>query len=402
MRDRWLRLAIGAVLTLFLGLIYAWSLFVTPIEADLGFSRPETSLTFTISMSCFSLGSLLGGILLKKKTPRFTMCLSAVMILAGFVLCSRTALPVHIFLSYGMILSLGVGICYISVMNSVNSWFKDRVGVASGALLMGFGAGGFVLGGLATKLFGLFGWRSTFLIFGIAFAVCILAGSFIMVMPGSDVIWPEPKANAKANAKASKKESYGADMTPAELVRRPSFYIIFLWLMLMLAAGLSVIGNAATFALSLGATAQLAVAATGTMSICNGLGRLMFGSLYDSIGRKTCMLLNSILLMLGMTLLIASSNMESIALMFVAYVCVGLAYGGVPTTNSAITMSFYGAKNYAVNFSIVALCIIPAALLGPYLAGNLYTASGAYVSSFIVMLCVTAVALVTGQLIKKP
>ena len=396
MEKRWLRLGAGALLTLMLGLIYAWSIFVTPIENDLGFTRADTSMTFTISMSCFSLGTLSGGIILKRKTPRFTMSVSALMILAGFILCSRINTTMGIFLSYGIMLSLGVGICYITVMNSVNSWFKDRVGAASGALLMGFGAGGFVLGGLADSFFNIFGWRSTFLGFGVIFAVCILAGSFIMVMPGSDVIWPSPKKAAR------QKSSAGLEYTPGQVVKSPSFFAVFLWLMLMIAAGLSVIGNAATFAISLGAVSKLPVIATGVVSICNGLGRISFGSLYDAIGRKLCMLIDSALLMLGIGLLILSCNIVSIPLMFAGYICVGLAYGGIPTTNSAVAMSFYGAKNYAVNFSIIALSIIPGALLGPFLAGNLITASGTYVTALITMLAVSGIALVTGQLIKEP
>ena len=396
MEKRWLRLGTGAVLTLMLGLIYAWSIFVTPIENDLGFTRADTSMTFTISMSCFSLGTLSGGIILKRKTPRFTMSVSALMILTGFTLCSRINTTVGIFLSYGIILSLGVGICYITVMNSVNSWFKDRVGAASGTLLMGFGAGGFILGELADSFFSMFGWRSTFLGFGAVFAVCIIAGSLIMVMPGSDVIWPAPEK------KARQKISTGLEYTPGQMVKSPAFYTIFLWLMLMIAAGLSVIGNAATFAISIGAANKLPVIATGIVSVCNGLGRLAFGSLFDAVGRKLCMLIDSLLLMLGLALLIISSAMVSIPLMLAGYICVGIAYGGVPTTNSAIAMSFYGGKSYAVNFSIIALSIIPGALLGPFLAGNLITSSGAYASAFITMLVIAGIALVTGQLIKEP
>ena len=397
MRTRWLYLAVGAVTTLFLGLIYAWSLFVTPIEADLGFTRAETALTFSISISCFSLGNLIGGILLKKVSPRITMILAAVLIATGFVVCTLITSPIGIFLAYGVVLSVGVGFCYITVLNLVNKWFPDKVGTASGTLLMGFGLGGFVLGGVARILFGILGWRTTFLILAAAFAIIIISAALILKYPSSDDVLPEIAKKMKG-----KRAQTGLELSPFEMLKKPVFWIFFVWLILMTASGLAIIGNAATFAENLGATVGVAVMATGVVSICNGLGRLVFGTLFDFIGRKLCMLINATLFVFGTAILLAASYTGTLAFLFVGFACVGLAYGGVPTTNSALTMSFFGPKSYAVNFSIMALSIIPAALLGPYLSGLLLTSGGGYAVVFSVMLVISITALLLGLVIKNP
>lgn len=397
MKTRWLYLAVGAVITLFLGLIYAWSLFVTPIEADLGFTRAETALTFSISISCFSIGNLIGGVLLKKVAPRVTMILAAIFIAAGFIVCTMITSPIGIFLSYGVVLSVGVGFCYITVLNLVNKWFPDKVGTASGTLLMGFGLGGFVLGGIARSLFEVFGWRATFIALAVAFALIIIIGAFILKYPSGEDALPEA-----VKKKRGKRAEIGLELSPFEMIRRPVFWIFFIWLILMTASGLAIIGNAATFAENLGATVSVSVLATGVVSICNGLGRLLFGTLFDLIGRKLCMLINSLLFVAGTAILLTTAYSGTLAFLFVGFACVGLAYGGVPTTNSALTMSFFGSKSYAVNFSIMALSIIPAALLGPYLSGLLLTYGGGYAVVFLVMLVISALALFLGMAIRKP
>ncbi|NLN47872.1 MAG: OFA family MFS transporter, partial [Clostridiales bacterium] len=82
-------LIIGAFLMLFLGLIYAWSLFAAPLEAEFGWSRSQTSVTFSISMITFCLGSIMSGFILKKRPPRNVLLISAVLFLIGFFMTSR-------------------------------------------------------------------------------------------------------------------------------------------------------------------------------------------------------------------------------------------------------------------------------------------------------------------------
>lgn len=386
----------GSILALFLGLIYAWSLFVSPIEADLGFNRAETSLTFTISMSCFSLGCLIGGIALKKRSPRLMLRIGAVFVSAGLIVCSQTSLLIELFLSYGVVLSFGIGLTYISTLNVVSSWYRDKVGTASGIMLMGFGLGSFVLGGAATFLFDALGWRTVFFVFAIVFGVLIFLCSFLMCYPDVTIKMPQ------GESKGRHKDKSGLELTPFEMIRRWQFWVFFIWSVLALAIGLSTIGNAATFASSIGAATEMTVIATGVMSVSNGLGRILLGSLFDTIGQKLCMLINGLLFTLGMSVLMTAALHASIPLLLVGYVCTGLALGGIPTINSALGMSYFGAKYYATNVSVSGLSIIPGALLGPFVAGLMLSSNKGYEIVFLTLIIVSLGVVALGLILKKP
>lgn len=139
-------LIIGAFLMLFLGLIYAWSLFAAPLEAEFGWSRSQTSVTFSISMITFCLGSIMSGFILKKRPPRNVLLISAVLFLIGFFMTSRITNIWGLYLSYGVLCGLGVGLSYNAILSTVPKWLPGRGGFATGTLLMGMGLGSLILG----------------------------------------------------------------------------------------------------------------------------------------------------------------------------------------------------------------------------------------------------------------
>lgn len=393
---RWLSLGVGTVMMVLLGLIYAWSIFVRPIETELGWTRAETSFTFTVCMTFFVIGLIANGFLIKKLSARVILLISAVFLLAGFTLCSRVNSVPGLYFSYGVLIGFGVGIANNALVSTLVKWFPDRHGTASGILMMGFGLGGMLLGSLAAGLMEQIGWRSTFLIFGIGFAVIIALGSFAVKLPPAGYSVP---ATAKRGGPA---QQPNPDRSAGEMVRRPAFWLYIVWFTLVMAGGLIVIGHASTFAQSLGASAATAAVMAGVLSLCNGVGRILTGMVYDRFGLRTSMLLTTCYLVAAAALLIASIVSGSFVLLVIGFVFTGLSYGGGPTTSSTFSSSFYGMKHFAMNYAIVSAGLIPGALLGPYLAGVLYTSSGAYFTSFVTMLVFAVVALFFSRLLKKP
>ena len=145
---RWLYLALGVGLLLCLGLIYAWSVFRAPLEAEFGWSKAQTSVTFSISMMMFCLGGLASGMLTGRKGPRFTLTACALFLLAGFAMASRIHTLPGIYVSYGGFCGFGVGLGYNATISTIMRWFPDKQGLVSGITLMGFGFGGMLLGTL--------------------------------------------------------------------------------------------------------------------------------------------------------------------------------------------------------------------------------------------------------------
>ncbi len=190
--NRWFYVVIGIVLFLFLGLLYAWSLFIVPLEKEFGWTRTQTSLIFTISIIFFCLGGIAGGFITGRKSPGFTILISAVLLLCGFAASSQIKSLTAIYITYGVISGFGIGLSYNAVISTVTRWFPEKPGVISGFLLMGFGLGGMLLGSTANSLIKAIGWRETFLLLGVAFGVIVFIGSRLLVSRLQIMFSPKP------------------------------------------------------------------------------------------------------------------------------------------------------------------------------------------------------------------
>lgn len=393
--NRWFYVAIGIVLFLFLGLLYAWSLFIAPLEKDFGWTRAQTSLIFTISIIFFCLGGIAGGFITGRKSPGFTILISAILLLCGFAASSQINSLIGIYITYGVISGFGIGLSYNAVISTVTRWFPEKPGVISGFLLMGFGLGAMLLGSTANTLIKAIGWRETFLVLGVAFGIVVFIGSRLLVLPPSDYVFP------KAIARAKGANIVGMEIDSSLMLKRPTFWKYLVWSVLSTAMGLALIGHAAPFAIDLNGKEWVALV-VGLFSVCNGLGRVSLGAICDRIGLKKTMTIINTTYLTAIALLIAAAVSKSIPLLLVGFMVTGLSYGGVPTMNTVFANSFYGKKYFPQNLGLVNTSLIGAAILGPYVAGTLRTASGSYLSTLYAMAILAIIAFGVNFLIKRP
>lgn len=393
--NRWFYVAIGIVLFLFLGLLYAWSLFIAPLEKDFGWTRAQTSLIFTISIIFFCLGGIAGGFITGRKSPGFTILISAILLLCGFAASSQINSLIGIYITYGVISGFGIGLSYNAVISTVTRWFPEKPGVISGFLLMGFGLGAMLLGSTANTLIKAIGWRETFLVLGVAFGIVVFIGSRLLVLPPSDYVFP------KAVARAKGADIVGMEIDSSLMLKRPTFWKYLAWSVLSTAMGLALIGHAAPFAIDLNGK-EWGALVVGLFSVCNGLGRVSLGAICDKIGLKKTMTIINTTYLTAIALLIAAAVSKSIPLLLVGFMVTGLSYGGVPTMNTVFANSFYGKKYFPQNLGLVNTSLIGAAILGPYVAGTLRTASGSYLSTLYAMAILAIIAFVVNFLIKRP
>ena len=195
LNNRYAILVVGVVTMLMYGIIYAWSIFIPPLEAEFGWSRASTSLVFSVAMIALSVGMTCVGQLAKHMPLRRVFLLGGLLVVAGLVCCRFVTQPWHLYLLYGVLCGFGVGLAYTSWTTSVLAWFGDRAGFASGFLVMGFGMGTVVLGAVATLLiYSALGWRWAFTIIGASvFAWSLLACAFMRTPPQK---WPRCAPNA--------------------------------------------------------------------------------------------------------------------------------------------------------------------------------------------------------------
>lgn len=402
-KKRWLYAGVGTVILLLAGLVYAWSVFASPIAAYFSeWTQAQLSMTFTICMSFFCFGGLAGGLLSKKVNVKMNMIISAVLFFIGFFIASKAESLAMLYIGYGIFAGFASGFVYNGVMSCLTKWFSDKPGLISGILLMGFGFGSFIIGKVYQAVTpagtGVDEWRNSFFVFGIILLVVIILGALLMKAPGADYKAPAP---VKKNTNIKKEE--GIDVGPGKMLKRPSFWLYVVWATTLSAAGLILISQASGVVVEINPTAAAGTVATvvGLISILNGIGRVICGALFDKIGRRATMFLFDIVFFAAVGLLILALSMHSFTVLIIAFCVSGLAYGGVTPMNSAFVNGFYGTTHYPVNYPIVNMNLLIASF-GSTIAGALYDASGSYMSTFILMLGAVIVATVSSILIRRP
>ena len=400
---RWLYLGTGTLTLLFLGLIYAWSIFRTPFgELFPEWSISQLSMTFTISMIFFCLGGFAGGLLSKKFSIRARMLISAVMLLIGFFVVSTVdpgdpaSSLVKLYIFYGVFGGGGVGIAYNGVIGTLNKWFPDKVGLASGIMLMGFGLGGLVLGSVVNSMIGSMGILAVFRLLAIVICVVCVLAAIIIKAPG-----PEDAAALAALAGGGNKVAASAavkDYTAGEMLKTARFWFFTIWAILLNSAGLLVINSAASISVAFGGTAVLGM----IVSLFNGAGRIVAGNNFDKYGRKMSTIVNTAF-MLGAGILLTLGGMTGKYIFILCgLVFVGLAYGGCPTITSAYINRAFGPANFPTNFSIANFSLIPAATIGPMISSALLERSGgSYDTNFYAIVAFALAALVMWVLLNR-
>ena len=377
---RWLYLAAGTVMLMILGLIYAWSIFASPFKKIYTtWTSSNLSLTFTISMIFFCIGGFLGGKLSAKIKPTIIIKISAVLLFIGFFGLSKlnpnnqdTSL-IMLYIFYGVLCGGGVGIGYNAVIGSVNKWFPDKIGFSSGILLMGFGFGGMLFGGIINIFVNNFGLSKTFLALAVGIFTILMAGSFIIKINET------PLTVNKQNISINCKVSY----LPSEMIKTFTFWCFFFWTITVASSGLLVVNQAAAIAEKFGAPAVLGL----LVSVFNGLGRVFFGQIFDKFGYSRAITANCTTLVLSGIVLTYGSTYENIIFIFLGLLLVGISFGGAPSLTSSFIHSYFGEENYTVNFSITNFSLIPSAIIGPMISSLLLErSSGNYTSTFIMII----------------
>lgn len=381
-------IAAGTTMLLFLGMIYAWSIFRVEIKAVFPqLTAAQLSINFTIMMTCFCLGGFAGGKLSERFSQRFSVRVSAVMVFLGLMGASFMgglqdgAALMLMYISYGAVCGLGTGIGYNACLTGVSPWFPKRLGLVSGVLLMGYGLGSLFLGLLAKLLSQSFGVFNVFRIYSVIILAVLMAGSFFLKKP-------EIAKNEDSEIKSD---------TPVQMLGKASFWILFIWNVIMSSSGLLIINSAASISSYFGAVAVLGL----IVSVFNGIGRPFAGAVMDKFGKFTGMVvMNGLLIAAGILLLVTTAGSGRITL-FAGLFIVGLCYGGGVTISAKVTNELFGPRHYAVNFSIANFCMIPASFIGPYISGVLQDSSeGSYTSTFLMLLSMAVIAMLVILLLK--
>ena len=402
--ERWLRLALGGIVLLLAGIIYAWSILKMPLAEAFGWDAAQLGLNYTITICFFCIGGFFSGLLSRRLSARIRLVGSAVLVFSGFFITSvlpEGASPALLYLAYGVLAGAGIGIVYNAIISVTNAWFPDKKGLCSGILMMAFGFSSLILGRMADAFIQdeAVGWRATILMLAIAAGVVQLAAAFLVKTPPQGTIFPEPKRAAGKGAPAVAIEK--RDYTAGEVVRRSSFWRMFVYLTLLAAVGSAAISFARDMITDVGGSMDVAVTMVGVLAIFNGLGRLSSGALFDRLGVHKTLYITGVIAVAAPLVIVLALVTGSTAIGIAGLCLSGMSYGFAPTTSAAFANVYFGMKNFSINFSLLNLILIPSSFAAT-IAGQIKTSTGAFTTTFIILAVASVIGQVAGLSVRKP
>ena len=395
-RSRWWVVVGALVIQVSLGAVYIWSVFQTPLKAVFeSWTETQVTLPAQILLASFALAVVFGGRIQDRLGPRIVATSGGIILGAGMILAKFTGnfssggALIWLLVTFSILGGIGIGAAYVCPIATCVKWFPDKRGLVTGLAVAGFGAGAFffaplakglIAGGayelLGAKLFTLpqIGVFNTFLVLGVIFLVCVVAGAQLLLNPPSGYI-PEGCPPALANAS-------GPAATPTEMIRTPTFWLLWVTYFAACSGGLQIIMKASpiwqSFSLgtltppvsiaAFGSVATAAAMAVSIIAIFNSTGRIMWGVVSDKIGRKTALLVMFVLC--GIALL-ALDFLRPYGLYLIGVSLIGLCFGGFLALYPALTCDFFGTKHYGVNYGWMFTAYGAGGLVGPYLAAAL-------------------------------
>ena len=395
--NRWWRVVGGMSMNLALGTLYAWSVFVAPLEKEFKWTRAETSNVFTIAVVVFALTFVLAGRLQDKYGPFWVSLTGGVLVSLGFFLCAFTHSLNYLYVCFGVIGGLGNGFGYATPIPVMAKWFPDKRGLAVGLAVGGYGGGSAIFGPLANlKLIPAYGVHTTFMILGGIFLVMTVFGAFLLHNPPvgyRPAGWaPAPTAKAAATT---------YEFSPGEVLRTPTFYFMWVAYALGASAGLMVISQLVPFAKSVHiSSAALATMGLVVGAIGNASGRILSGWMADALGRLNTLRLMIAISMVAMPILylVGSSVGPLYVMVFIVYWC----YGTQLSVNGSTAADFWGTRNAGINYGMLFTAWGVAGIIGPRIAGVLFDKYKNYQMAFYTAAVLAAVALLCELVAKRP
>ncbi len=367
--NRWRVVVGGVLMNLALGSLYAWSVFLAPLEREFGWKRSQTSLTYTIAIVTFAVTFLIAGRLQDKRGPRACAFIGTVLLSVGFFLTSLITSLTLLYWTFGVIVGAGNGFGYSAPMPVASKWFPDKRGLVVGIMVGGYGAASFLLGLFVPGLIASMGWRNTLQILAAAFLVMGLAGTWLMTNPPPGY---SPKGWTAAAAATSRRE-----VTTSEMLRTTQFYVLWLAYCFGTTAGQMTISQLVPFATGAGGLASVAL----LVGACGNVGgRILSGWLSDTVGRLAT--LRGMVLASAVAMPMLFALRHELALLYILLAVVYWCYGTQLSVFASTIADLYGTRNLGMNYGALFTAWGAAGIVGPMIAGRVFDLTQSYQNAF--------------------
>lgn len=398
-KNRWL-IALSAVgIHISIGSVYAWSNFTNPLIEQFGWSTSQVQLTFSIAILFLGLSAAFFGSFVEKYGPRKSGLVAALFfgtgILGSGFAVGASSLPL-LYVFYGALGGIGLGIGYIAPVSTLVKWFPDRRGLATGLAIMGFGFAAAISSPIMEMLITSVGIEQTFYILGASYLTIMVLSSLYLEKPQEGWM-PEGYQEKLDTGKVQRKMDL-AQLTANEAVKTKRFYYLWFMLFINVTCGIAILSAAKPLAIeSIGMTTVQAAALVGVLGIFNGLGRLGWATISDFIGRPNTYTAFFVIQIALFALLPFTTNALLFQIMLaVVYTCYGGGFASIP----AYIADIFGTKQLGAIHGYILTAWAAAGLAGPMFAAYMKDQTGSYEGSLLFFAGLFIVALIISVVIR--
>lgn len=389
-KNKWLIVLSAIGIHICIGSVYAWSVLTKPIMQAMGFTLQETTWTFSLAILFLGLSAGFLGSYVEKHGPRRSGLVSTVFFCLG-MLGTAFALTQHslilMYLFYGVIGGIGLGTGYITPVSTLVKWFPNNRGLATGLAIMGFGFASLIAGPVMQLLIAKYGLINNFIILG-----CV----YMLVMTASSLYLEPPQTVAVTEAKtklAAVPASTQPQYTVKEAMKTWQFYALWWIFFTNITCGIGLLAVASPMAQEVIKMTPLAAASmVGIIGLLNGLGRIVWSTVSDYIGRRNTYIIFFLIEIVAFYLLASVTDSFLFqALIFIIITC----YGGGFSCMPAYLSDLFGTKQLSAIHGRILTAWGLAGIAGPLLLSwikettnsysiTLYFFSGCFVLSLII------------------
>ncbi|MGY1856362.1 OFA family MFS transporter [Modestobacter sp. SYSU DS0290] len=426
--NRWLIPPAALAVHLCIGQAYATSVYKAALVSHFDSTLTAIGIVFSIAIVMLGLSAALFGTWVDRNGPRAAMFTSACFWVAGFLVGSLGIYTEQLwllYLGYGVIGGIGLGIGYISPVSTLIKWFPDRPGLATGMAIMGFGGGALIASPLSRQLMNWYdpaydGTAGTtpsgnavaglFLTLGLLYLVFMMFGAFIVRVPADD--WKP--AGFDPSAVKAKALVTTESVSAGNAIKTPQFWLLWTVLFCNVTAGIGILEQAAPMIQDFfrdGEVSAVAAAAAGgfvgLLSLFNMAGRFVWSSTSDYIGRKGIYM---VYLGVGLVLYVLLATVGSSAVwLFVALAAIIISfYGGGFATVPAYLRDLFGTYQVGAIHGRLLTAWAAAGIAGPLIVNGVLDTQGTpgqlnagdYRPALFIMVGLLAIGFVANLLVK--
>ena len=394
--NRWVIAIAGVFLQIALGAVYAWSVFRIPLSKQFGWSISQVTLTFTISIFMLGFASFVGGLWMNRVGPRTVALTAGVFYSVGVFLTSFSANKLWwLYLSYGFIGGIGLGLGYIVPVATLVKWFPDRRGLITGIAVGGFGAGALITAPVASRLIQTVGVLPTFAYLGVGYFIITIIASLFMQNPPEG--W-QPTGWTPSAKQTAQRATH--DYVLSEALKTWQWWALWLILLLNPSAGIAVISQEGPIFQELTkVSAVVAGGMVGIASLGNGVGRVFWAWLSDLITRRVTF---AVMFILQVFLFWFLPSIALPALMTTVTFIVLMCYGGGFGTMPAFTADYFGPKNVGPIYGLMLTAWSFASVFGPLYIARMRETAGNYAGALHVIGVVMLVSILLPIIVRPP